>query len=236
MRKLYEEKEVLFAMLWIVAYCLVFGTIKGSYGYDSPLAAAALFVFAAGIGLFVKRNHLEEKYGLAGWPKDTKRFLYFIPLWILSTGNLWGGAQMNYHGTGLAFAVLAMALVGFVEEMIFRGFLFRGMLAEGKPAPAVIVSSLTFGIGHIVNFLTGQAGFETAVQIVFAVSLGFVFTMVYYKSGNLVPCIIAHSLIDVFALFTTDSIVADWIYVGAAVVVSIIYCIFLSKVDSEKQK
>ena len=235
MRKLYEEKKVLFAVLWIVAYCLVLGTIKGSYGYDSPLMLTALFAFAAGICVFVKRNHLEKKYGLAGWPKDTKRFLYFIPLWILSTGNLWGGVQLKFHGAGLVCAVLSMALVGFVEEMIFRGFLFKGMLAEGKPAPAVIVSSLTFGIGHIVNFLTGQAGFETAVQIVFAVSLGFVFTMVCYKSGSLIPCIIAHSLIDVFSLFAGDNIAADRIYVGATIVVSIIYCIYLSKAEKDEQ-
>ena len=235
MRKLYEEKEVLFAVLWIVAYCLVFGTIKGSYGYDSPLMLTALFAFAAGICVFVKRDHLEKKYGLAGWPKDTKRFLYFIPLWILSTGNLWGGVQLKFHGAGLVCAVLSMALVGFVEEMIFRGFLFKGMLAEGKPVPAVIVSSLTFGIGHIVNFLTGQAGFETAVQIVFAVSLGFVFTMVCYKSGSLIPCIIAHSLIDVFSLFAGDNAAADRIYVGATIVVSMIYCIYLCKAEKDEQ-
>ena len=235
MRKLYEEKGVLFAVLWIAAYCLVIGTIKGSYGYDSPLMLAALFAFAAGICVFVKRNHLEKKYGLAGWPKDTKRFLYFIPLWILSTGNLWGGVQLKFHGAGLVCAVLSMALVGFVEEMIFRGFLFKGMLAEGKPAPAVIVSSLTFGIGHIVNFLTGQAGFETVVQIVFAVSLGFVFTMVCYKSGSLIPCIIAHSLIDVFSLFAGDNAAADRIYVGATIVVSMIYCIYLCKAEKDEQ-
>ena len=195
----------------------------------------ALFAFAAGICVFVKRNHLEKKYGLAGWPKDTKRFLYFIPLWILSTGNLWGGVQLKFHGAGLVCAVLSMALVGFVEEMIFRGFLFKGMLAEGKPVPAVIVSSLTFGIGHIVNFLTGQAGFETAVQIVFAVSLGFVFTMVCYKSGSLIPCIIAHSLIDVFSLFAGDNAAADRIYVGATIVVSMIYCIYLCKAEKDEQ-
>ena len=235
MRKLCEEKGVLFAVLWIVAYCLVIGTIKGSYGYDSPLMLTALFAFAAGICVFVKKNHLEKKYGLAGWPKDTKRFLYFIPLWILSTGNLWGGVQLKFHGAGLVCAVLSMALVGFVEEMIFRGFLFKGMLAEGKPVPAVIVSSLTFGIGHIVNFLTGQAGFETAVQIVFAVSLGFVFTMVCYKSGSLIPCIIAHSLIDVFSLFAGDNAAADRIYVGATIVVSMIYCIYLCKAEKDEQ-
>ena len=235
MRKRYEEKGGLFAVRWSVAYCLVLGTIKGSYGYDSPLMLTALFAFAAGICVFVKRNHLEKKYGLAGWPKDTKRFLYFIPLWILSTGNLWGGVQLKFHGAGLVCAVLSMALVGFVEEMIFRGFLFKGMLAEGKPAPAVIVSSLTFGIGHIVNFLTGQAGFETAVQIVFAVSLGFVFTMVCYKSGSLIPCIIAHSLIDVFSLFAGDNAAADRIYVGATIVVSMIYCIYLCKAEKDEQ-
>ena len=98
-----------------------------------------------------------------------------------------------------------------------------------------IVSSLTFGIGHIVNFLTGQAGFETAVQIVFAVSLGFVFTMVCYKSGSLIPCIIAHSLIDVFSLFAGDNAAADRIYVGATIVVSMIYCIYLCKAEKDEQ-
>ena len=64
MRKLYEKKEVLFAVIWIVAYCVVLGTIRGNFGDDSIYMLLALVAFTAGITAFVKVNHLEGKYGL----------------------------------------------------------------------------------------------------------------------------------------------------------------------------
>ena len=127
MRKLYEKKEILFTLCWILAYCAVTGSIKDKLGFESPAMLLSLLVFSAGILLFVRRNHLEEKYGLSGWPKDTKRYLYFIPMWLLATGNLWHGISPAYQGAAQVLAVLSMILVGFVEEMIFRGFLFRDL-------------------------------------------------------------------------------------------------------------
>lgn len=123
----------------------------------------ALVVFTADITVFVKVNHLEEKYGLAGWPKDMKKYLFFIPMWILATGNIWDDFSLSYQGASLVIAALSMILVGFVEEMIFRGFLFRAMLGEDKKIVAIIISAVTFGIGHIVNLFTGQASFETVM-------------------------------------------------------------------------
>ena len=235
MRKLYEERGILFAVLWIAAYCLVMAPIRGSLGWDSVWMLLALSAFAAGITAFVKKNGLEEKLGLAGWPKDTKRFLYFLPMWVLATGNLWDGFAPSFHGLPLLIAVLSMILVGYVEEMLFRGFLFRALLKEDRPAVAVIVSSVTFGMGHIVNLLAGQASFETLVQIVFAVSWGFILTMVYYKSDSLLPCIAAHAMIDVFSLFGADNALVDRIYVIATILGAIAYCIYLGKVKRGKQ-
>ena len=236
MYKLYEKKEILFAVLWIVAYCVVLGTIKGNLGDSSVIMLIALLAFSAGIIAFVKANHLEEKYGLAGWPKDMKRYLFFIPMWILATGNIWDGFDPSYQGSELLIAVLSMILVGFVEEMIFRGFLFRAMLGADKTIVAIIVSAVTFGIGHIVNLLTGQASFETVMQIVFAISWGFILTMVCYKSGSIIPCIIAHSMIDALSLFGADNEIVDWIYVGMTIVVAIVYCIYLGSLNNEGKK
>ena len=233
MYKLYEKKEILFAVLWIVAYCVVLGTIKGNLGDSSVIMLIALLAFSAGIIAFVKANHLEDKYGLAGWPKDMKRYLFFIPMWILATGNIWDGFYPSYQGSELLIAVLSMILVGFVEEMIFRGFLFRAMLSKDKTIVAIIVSAVTFGIGHIVNLLTGQASFETVMQIVFAISWGFILTMVCYKSGSIIPCIIAHSMIDALSLFGADNEIVDWIYVGMTIVVAIVYCIYLGSLKSD---
>ncbi|MCR5728642.1 MAG: CPBP family intramembrane metalloprotease [Lachnospiraceae bacterium] len=234
MRKLYEKKEILFAVLWIVAYCVVLGTIRGNFGDESIYMLIALIVFTAGIIAFVNIYHLEEKYGLDRWPKNMKKYLFFIPMWILATGNIWDGFGPSYQGTSLVFAAISMILVGFVEEMIFRGFLFRAMLSKDKAAVAIIVSAVTFGIGHIVNLFTGQASFETVIQIIFAISWGFILTMVCYKGGSIIPCIIAHSMIDVLSLFGADNEIVDWIYIGTTIVVAIVYCTYLGKMKNEK--
>ncbi len=234
MRKLYEKKEILFAVLWIVAYCVILGTIKGNFGVESIYMLLALAAFTAGITAFVKVNHLEEKYGLAGWPKDMKRYLFFVPMWILATGNIWDGFSPSYRGFSLVCAVISMLLVGFVEEMIFRGFLFRAMLSKDKTIVAIPVSAVTFGIGHIVNLFTGQAGFETVMQIIFAISWGFILTMVCFRSGSIIPCIIAHSMIDALSLFGADNEMVDWIYVITTIIVAILYCIYLGRLHSSK--
>ena len=234
MRKLYEKKEILFAVLWIVAYCVILGTIRGNFGDDSIYMFIALLVFTAGIIAFVKANHLEEKYGLVGWPKDLKKYLFFMPMWILATGNVWDGFAPSYQGTSLVIAAFSMILVGFVEEMIFR--VFKAMLREDKTIVAIIVSAVTFGIGHIVNLFTGQASFETVMQIIFAISWGFILTMVCYKGGSIIPCIIAHSMIDVLSLFGADNELIDWIYIGATIVVAIAYCLYLSRIHSPESK
>ena len=236
MRKLYEKKEILFAVLWIVAYCVILGTIRGNFGDDSIYMFIALLVFTAGIIAFVKANHLEEKYGLVGWPKDLKKYLFFMPMWILATGNVWDGFAPSYQDTSLVIAALSMILVGFVEEMIFRGFLFKAMMEGDKTIAAIIVSAVTFGVGHIVNLFTGQASFETVMQIIFAISWGFILTMVCYKGGSIIPCIIAHSMIDVLSLFGADNELIDWIYIGATIVVAIAYCLYLSRIHSPESK
>jgi len=236
MRKLYEKNRILFAVLCIVLYCVVMSYLKGNFGYQSIAMLLGITAFANGIIFFVKRNHLEKECGLASWPMNTKQFLYFIPMWILATGNLWDGFALSYHGIELVIAVLSMILVGFVEEMLFRGFLFTAMLSKERAAVAIIVSSLTFGMGHIINLFTGQTSFETIVQMIFAVSWGFILTFVFYKSGSIFPCIIAHSMIDAFSMFGADNALVDQIYVGVTIVVAIVYCIYLGKIKEDVKK
>ena len=232
MRKLYEKREVLFAVLWILAYCLVIAPLKGELGFESAWMPLALLLFAAGMTAFIKANRLEGKYGLRGWPKNSRRFLYFLPMLILAAGNIWDGFAPSYHGLPLLFAVLSMCLVGYVEELLFRGFLFKAMLGSGKATTAVIVSALTFGVGHIVNLLAGQASLDTALQMLFAVSWGFILTMVFYRGGSLIPCVIAHAMIDVFSLYGADNPLVDWICMGATVVVAVLYCAWLARLKS----
>ena len=241
MKKLYEKNETVFAILWIVLYVVSAGTVRGNFGDDSPILTALLAVLCVLMFVFVKMNSLEEKYGLCKWRGKAGDYLFFIPMLILMTGNLWGGFGMAYDGMGQVFAVVSMALVGFAEEMIFRGFLFR-ILLKKDPAPvAIIISAVTFGIGHIVNLFTGHANIETVVQIFFAIAWGFIMTVVFYKSGSLIVCIIVHSLVDVFSKFKAvggdqNTPLADYIYMGATIVGALVYCAYLSRKPAALKK
>ena len=231
MIKLYQKNELTFAIACIVGYVLIVGNLR-NLGDDSPAMMLGLLVISLILFLFVQKNGLMEKYGLAGWAKNSRQMLYFIPLWIVSSGNLWGGFSPRYQGLGLVCAIISFALVGFVEELLFRGFLFKAMLKDGNVKTAIIISSVTFGMGHIVNLLTGHALVETLVQMAFAVAIGFIFTMVYYKCGSLLPLILAHSTIDVLSVFAVDNAVADGLFIGTTIVTAVLYCWYLSRLET----
>ncbi len=233
MKKLYEKNELFFALAWILIYCSVGGTLRGTFGEESIWLCLGLAGISACLAVFIKQNGLEDKYGLSGWPSDWKPYLYFIPMWIIATGNLWGGIRMNYSGTAQVYAMLSMALVGYAEELIFRGLLFKALLKGNGPKYAVIITALTFGIGHIVNLLSGQTTIETMIQIPFAISWGFVFTMVFHKSGSLLPGIAAHAMVDVFSTFAVDTPVSVWGYMIAVIIIGPVYCLYLKNIKSK---
>ena len=229
MKKLYEKKPVLFAVLFIVLYCAVTIPIRGEYGDGSLWSLVGLTAVAALVVLASSLIPLWEKLAVFARPQNARRCLYFLPMLLLATGNVWDGFAQHYQGAALWYALGSMALVGFVEEMIFRGFLFRALLKTDGPKVAVIVSAVTFGIGHIVNLLAGMATMENLMMVVFAVAWGFVFTMVYYKCGSLWPCILAHALVDVLSVVSAETVWGSWLYIGATVVLGGVYSLWLAK-------
>ncbi|MCQ2454194.1 MAG: CPBP family intramembrane metalloprotease [Clostridia bacterium] len=233
MYKFYQKREVLFAVSWIVLYCVVSIPIRGLLGDGSPLMMIALLAIALGLTVFIKKHHLEEKYGLHRWPRPTARNLWFLPLAVLATGNLWGGVQLTCTGQSLFFSVLSMLLIGYTEEVIFRGLLFKGMIKEDGLTRAILVSAVTFGIGHIVNLLAGQASLATVMQVFFAIAWGFLFTLVFYKSKSLLPCALTHGIVNCLSLFSRGSAAADWVYIAAVILAALLYCPYLLRQAEE---
>ena len=234
MRKFYETKPVLFAVLWIVIYVVLMAPLRGSYGDGSLQMLLGLVAISAVLLAVIRLLGIEKELGMTRWLQNGKKLLWLLPMWVLSTGNLWGGVGLRYDGITTVMAVLSFLLVGVAEEIIFRGFLFNGMRRTGSLTVAVVVSAITFGMGHIVNLLTGHATMETLVQVLFAVAWGFLFTFAYLKSGSLLPCIAIHGLIDVFSVFARDNEIAHWAYIAATVAVAVIFCLYLSKQPTPK--
>ena len=234
MKKLYEKNELLFAILWIVLYTVTMGNLR-PLGDDSPYPMIGLAIICLAAFLFVRSNGLMDKYGLARWEGCTRKMLWLIPLWLITTGNLWGGIKPDYPLPGLLYSIITMALVGFAEELIFRGFLFKAMINDGSAVTAVIVCAVSFGLGHILNLFIGQDFFDTITQVIGAVAIGFIYTMVFYKSGSLLPCILSHSLIDVTSKLTAGKgPVLDWVYFGLLFTVALAYCLYLRRLPTPR--
>jgi len=99
-------------------------------------------------------------------------------------------------------------LVGFSEETMFRGVLFRG-LRSGIPFwPAVWLTSVIFGSVHVLN-ATGTGDLIAAVtQAVTAFMAGTFFLALVLRTRSIVPAILFHACWD-FLLVTIASSMPD---------------------------
>ena len=206
MKKLYEKSEIWFAVIWIIVYVVLVSAaddVSKSLGFQKLITAPLCVVLTLVLFVWIRKNGLSEKYGLFPFKGNWKNYLYFVPLLLIMSVNLWHGVRLNMSAAESAVYVLSMLCVGFLEEVIFRGFLFRAM-CKSNVKRAIIISSVTFGIGHIVNLLNGSELFSNLLQVCYAIAIGFLFTIIFYKGKSLLPCIITHSIVNSLSTFGVE--------------------------------
>lgn len=98
-----------------------------------------------------------------------------------------------YVGWGFLYAVVFAAIC---EEIVFRGFLFRGLRNR---FPAVVAACLSSGIFAVVHFYS-----VIGLLVVFA--YGLIFCWLYERSRSLLPGMIAHAVFN----FCATSHVVGW--------------------------
>ena len=227
MKKIFEKHETLFCMLLIIIYIVANSVCVQNFGYTSFVGVVVntfFSLFLIGLLLALKAT---AYYGLTK-VKDSKKYLYFIPLIVISTVNLWNGININNSKMQILFHILTMLNIGFIEEIIFRGFLFR-MMEKQSVKMAIHVSAITFGIGHIINLLNGADLIPTLMQICYAISIGYLFVIIFYKSKSLVPCIIAHSIINALSIFNVENALSLYIAPVFLIVAPLLYAGFINK-------
>lgn len=231
MKKFFEKYETMVCITLIVLYVVLNSYCMQNFGttdYRSVLANTVLSIGLVFLMISLKRT---SYYGLCK-VKDCRKFLYFVPLLLIMTVNLWCGIHINNTGSEIVFHVLTMINVGFIEEIIFRGFLFK-MMEKDNLKSAMIVSALTFGIGHIVNLLNGAEIIPTMLQICYAVSIGYLFVIIFYKSKSLVPCIITHMVINATPILGGDNEVMSYIGSAFLIIAPIAYATYLKRAFTE---
>jgi len=213
MRKLYEKNELTFSLVWIGLYVVVMNiALQFCGGFDNLASKTpsqvlvpviCICVLAVVATVWIIRNGLSEKYGLCRFKGNCKQFLYFIPLIIMSCVNLINGLGLTAPLVVALLMMVNLAVAGYVEEIIFRGFLFR-CLAKDNLRSAIIVSAITFGAGHIVNLANTADTLSVLLQVCYAIVIGFLYTIVVYKGGSLWPCIASHMFVNGSSTFALE--------------------------------
>jgi membrane protease YdiL (CAAX protease family) len=226
LKKLYDRSELWFAIAWIIAYIILASTgdnISEALGIPKLVTLPILIVLSAGAFFFVRKNGLLRKYGLCKPQTDSAKMLFYAPLLLLLTANLWYGVRLNQPPLETLLYVLSMFCVGFLEELIFRGLLFQAMAKDGVKS-AIVVSSVTFGIGHIVNLFNGSGTelLPNLLQVMYAIAVGFAFVMVFYRTKSLVPCIITHSIFNGLSAFANEAAMTPQRQVISGVLLAVI--------------
>ncbi len=243
MKKLYEKSEQTFAIIWIVIYCVLqslANPLNEKTGIEYSVSAVFCIVQATVLFVFMRKNNLLKRYGLCKTSVPARRFLYYVPLFILATENLWNGIAVNYSLSGTVCRIVCMLCVGFIEEVIFRGFLFKA-IAKDNLKSAIMISSVTFGVGHLINLFNGSGMdlVSNMCQICFAIAVGFLFVTIFYRGGSLIPCIITHSAVNTFSTFANKvglTVEKHILHVIVMIVLTAAYTLILTKTRPKRQR
>jgi membrane protease YdiL (CAAX protease family) len=98
--------------------------------------------------------------------------------------------------------VFYFLLVGLVEELLFRGLVYRALVDWLNPGLAILGSAVGFGLWHL-----GWAG----PLALFHVAIGLFFGLVRWRAGGIVGLIFAHGLLDLVMLQWDPPLAAEQI-------------------------
>lgn len=128
-------------------------------------------------------------------PHSVFRIMWFPSLYLIGFA-----AGITFLGfpplTVMTMVFVNTMMVGFSEEVMFRGVLFRASIERMSVWPAILLNMVLFGGVHAFNgFITGDFG-AALVQSLAAGMSGLVFMAILLRTGSIWPAIIYHGLWD----------------------------------------
>lgn len=231
MRHLREASPIWHAMAWIGIYIVVVNVgdaLSSVVGAENAVTAMLLLALSVVAVVYLRTNRWLEHYGLRPMrAADFTRTLYYLPLLVIGLLQFLKGPKEGLDMQSILLVVVLMLGVGFLEELIFRGFLYRALRTRHGVVAAVLISGVTFGVGHVVNLARGYTGAEQVLQIVIGVALGIVLALLFAVTGTIVPGVVFHVLLNISGSVTANDQRLETYVVAASVLICAAYLPYL---------
>lgn len=147
---------------------------------------------------FSAKNILSFKTGF-------KSFLIFLPCMAIAINNFpfvtyfSGEAYIDSDVTTVMLYAILCFCVGFFEEMAFRGCIFTVILQRRKNRwidvfVSIVISSLIFGVIHLVNIFAGAGIGAVILQVGYSFLIGGMCSIILIKTRNIWYCVVLHAV------------------------------------------
>lgn len=209
------KKQVLFVGIMSCLISLVFMGVLGGFFLKFNLSeqmadtfariviSGGILWFTWRIGLLCKQEYEFTQFGeklRIGW------VMYIVQglLLIMAVCDIKGEVIRPQLSTIIKL-ILSNMVIGFFEEVLMRGLIFKHMWRAWQDKKyglqlAVFISSILFGIIHIINLLANPSlVVATSVQVIYAVFGGIYFSVLYIKTKNIWVPILLHGVIDIIS-------------------------------------
>jgi uncharacterized protein len=173
----------------IAALALLFATLALTRGHVSNivtlmLASATLLIIYIAGARWIERRRPTELMGSIGLAEFASGIGLGVVLFSVVLGLLWvaGVYHPSGRGTvaGLGIGALAALLEAIVEEILFRGFLYRLAAIVAGTWVALLFTSALFGAAHAAN-----PGATLISSIAIALEAGVLLAAAYAVTGRL---------------------------------------------------
>lgn len=195
----------MFGIYWIYS-CFLKQHLPISEGKKTILGLFILYVVGLGIFISITKNVAVQKYEKKKISFKTILLcflLQFTAIFIfIVIANLSTALGANYTTTGINATSLYMLFILLIfnpiaEELVFRK-LFADKLLQYGEGFYMLVSSFCFGIVHGVSL--------GVPQIIYTFILGFIWSYLMVKTGNVTLVVIMHALSNLFGSIMTQAL------------------------------
>ncbi|MFJ7648276.1 type II CAAX prenyl endopeptidase Rce1 family protein [Lysinibacillus sp. NPDC097279] len=195
-------KKIILKIIALEMLLIIFYVVNGAFVSiqqpSSPFLQFALLIpLAIGLFLYIAIKKKWRHYFFIGINKEN--IIVYSPLLIVLCVILIGTKGLSFASFSdlLLMFLMQMLIVAFIEETIFRGILLRMLLPKGTFV-AVWISSILFGITHALQLIGGQSIEDTIIQIIYALLVGLVLSLLIIDGQSIILTILFHGLNNFF--------------------------------------
>jgi membrane protease YdiL (CAAX protease family) len=228
------KEDIFRFIVWLFIYAIISNIcipLSETIHIPNSLTAIGYMLLCTILLLFLTQKGKMEYYGFKTLTNlNHKKLLFYIPMILIASVNLWTGIHINDTLLQIVLISICMMCVGFIEEVLFRSFLMKALMNKSDKL-AILISGSLFGIIHLLNLFTGANIFSTLLQVFYAISFGVMCAIFFYKTKNIIPCILCHSISNIFDTFllSEQTIVMQYIGCVIFILISSFYSIYLWK-------